>query len=124
MLSKNVPDFTAGEISINSLLPGIGMPFYPQHQGNEGANIFIQDKGQMQIDKEIIDVQEGSIVRIAPSGLRRINPSESMQYTVAQMRENSLRQYGFEDDIVPKQSVTWGRRGPVLSGYTSLLYLI
>lgn len=85
------------------------MPFYHQHQENEEVYIFIQGKGQMQVDGEIIDVQEGSVVRIAPNGLRtwRNNSTEPLLYIVAQMRANSLRQYGFGDGVVPEKVVTW-----------------
>ena len=106
---KDKLGFTACEISINSLPPGTGMPFHHTHQENEEVYIFIQGKGQMQIDGEIIDVQEGSIVRIAPNGLRtwRNNSNEPLLYIVAQMRENSLRQYGLGDGVVPEQMVAW-----------------
>ncbi|MBI3561512.1 MAG: cupin domain-containing protein [Gammaproteobacteria bacterium] len=106
---KDIVGFTGSEISINSLPPGAGMPFYHQHQENEEIYIFIQGRGQMQIDGEIIDVQEGSVVRIAPNGLRtwRNNSHEPLLYIVAQMRANSLRQYGFGDGVVSEKKVTW-----------------
>ena len=106
---KNMVGLTGCEISINSLPPGAGMPFHHTHQENEEVYIFIQGKGQMQIDGEIVDVQEGSIVRIAPSGLRtwRNNSNAPLLYIVAQMRENSLKQYGLGDGIVPQKEVLW-----------------
>lgn len=106
---KNMVGLTGCEISINSLPPGAGMPFHHTHQENEEVYIFIQGKGQMQIDGEIIDVQEGSIIRIAPNGLRtwRNNANEPLLYIVAQMRENSLKQYGLGDGIVPQKEVLW-----------------
>jgi len=106
---KDMAGFTGCEISINSLPPGAGMPFHHAHEENEEVYIFIQGKGQMQIDGEILEVQEGSIVRIAPNGLRtwRNNSNEPLLYIVAQMRENSLRQYGFGDGIVPEKAVSW-----------------
>jgi len=106
---KDMAGFTGCEISINSLPPGAGMPFHHQHQENEEVYIFIQGKGQMQVDGEIINVQEGSVVRIAPNGLRtwRNNSNEPLLYIVAQMRENSLRQYGLGDGVIPEKAVTW-----------------
>ncbi len=106
---KDIADFTGCEISINSLPAGAGMPFYHQHQENEEVYIFIQGKGQMQVDGEIIDVKEGSIVRIAPEGQRtwRNNSNEALLYIVVQMREKSLRQYGFGDGIVAEKKVAW-----------------
>lgn len=106
---KDKLQFTGCEISVNSLPPGAAMPIYHQHQENEEVYVFIQGQGQMQIDGEIVDVKEGSVVRIAPSGVRtwRNNGNEPLQYIVIQMRENSLRQYGIGDGIVLEQPVTW-----------------
>lgn len=85
------------------------MPIYHQHQQNEEVYIFIQGKGQMQVDGEVIDVQEGSIVRITPKGERiwRNNSNEPLLYIVIQTRESSLTQYGLADAIVPGKAVTW-----------------
>jgi len=106
---KDILGFTGCEISINSLPPGAGMPFYHQHKDNEEVYIFIQGKGQVQVDDEVIDVQEGSIVRIAPNGQRtwRNNSNEPLLYIVIQMKENSLRQYGLGDGIVAEKAVAW-----------------
>jgi mannose-6-phosphate isomerase-like protein (cupin superfamily) len=106
---KDIVGFTGCEISVNSLPPGAGMPFYHTHQQNEEVYIFIQGKGQMQVDGAVIDVQEGSIVRIAPNGERtwRNNSNEPLLYIIVQMRENSLNQYGIGDGVVPDKSVIW-----------------
>ena len=106
---KDILGFTGCEISINSLPPGAGMPFYHQHKDNEEVYIFIQGKGQMQVDDEVINVQEGSIVRIAPNGQRtwRNNSNEPLLYIVIKMKENSLRQYGLGDGIVAEKAVAW-----------------
>jgi len=106
---KDMVGLTGCEISINSLPPGAGMPFHHTHQDNEEVYMFIQGKGQMQIDGEIVGVKEGSIVRIAPGGLRtwRNNSNEPLHYIVVQMRENSLRQYGLGDGVIPEKTVSW-----------------
>lgn len=106
---KDLLGFTGGEISLNSMAPGVGMPIYHQHQQNEEVYIFIQGKGQVQVDGEVIDVHEGSIVRIAPNGERtwRNNSDEPLLYIIIQMRENSLEQYGLGDAKVPEKVVSW-----------------
>lgn len=106
---KDLVGFTGCEISINSLPPGAGMPFYHQHQENEEVYIFIKGKGQMQIDGEVVNVQEGSIVRIATKGQRtwRNNSTEPLFYIVVQMKENSLRQYGLGDGVIAERAVSW-----------------
>lgn len=106
---KDLLDLTGCEISINSMAPGAGMPIYHQHQENEEVYIFIQGKGQMQVDGEVIDVHEGSIVRIAPRGERiwRNNSNEPLLYIIIQVREKSLNQYGLGDATVPEKAVAW-----------------
>jgi len=106
---KDHVDFTGCEISINSLPAGGAVPFSHQHKENEEVYIFIKGHGQMQIDHEIVDVTEGSIVRIAPAGLRtwRNNSSEPLVYIVIQVRENSLRQHTFEDGIPNMDPISW-----------------
>ena len=106
---KDMVGFSGCEISINSMAPGAGMPIYHRHQQNEEIYIFIQGKGQVQVDGEVIDVQEGSIVRIAPDGERiwRNNSNEPLLYIIIQVRENSLNQYGLGDATVPEKAVAW-----------------
>ncbi len=106
---KDLVAFTGCEISINSMAPGAGMPIYHQHQQNEEVYIFIQGKGQVQVDGEVVDVQEGTIVRIAPKGERvwRNNSTEQLLYIIIQVRENSLNQYGLGDATVPEKAVIW-----------------
>ncbi len=106
---KDALGFTSCEISVNSMAPGAGMPIYHQHQQNEEIYIFIQGKGEVQVDNEIIKVQEGTIVRIAPNGERtwRNTSNEPLRYIVIQARENSLNQYGLEDATVPEKEVIW-----------------
>ena len=106
---KEMLGLTSCEISINSTAAGNGMPIYHNHQQNEEIYIFIQGTGQVQIDGEVIDVQEGTIVRIAPNGERiwRNNSKEPLQYIIIQARENSLAQYGLEDATVPEKSACW-----------------
>ena len=106
---KDMVGFTGCEISINSMAPGAGMPIYHQHKQNEEVYIFIQGKGQVQVDGEVIDVQEGTIVRIAPNGERiwRNNSNEPLLYIIIQVKENSLIQYGLGDATVPEKAVTW-----------------
>ena len=106
---KDILGLTSCEISINSMAPGSGMPIYHQHSNNEEIYIFIQGKGQIQIDGEVVNVQEGSIVRIAPKGERiwRNNSNEPLLYIIIQAQQNSLKQYGLKDATVPEKAASW-----------------
>lgn len=106
---KETLGFTGMQISLNKLPAGASVPFYHQHKENEEAYIFIKGKGQMQIDKETIDVEEGSIVRVSTNGSRclRNNSNEELQYICVQARENSLNHETFEDGIPGADPVEW-----------------
>ncbi|MBR9884095.1 MAG: cupin domain-containing protein [Oceanospirillales bacterium] len=107
---KDLLGLTGCEISINSMSPGAGMPVYHNHRQNEEVYIFIQGKGQLQIDGDILDVREGSIVRIAAGGERiwRNNSDNVLVYIIIQVKENSLIQYGINDADIPEKAASWG----------------
>jgi mannose-6-phosphate isomerase-like protein (cupin superfamily) len=109
MFLKEALGFTGCEVSVNSLAPHTGMPIYHTHKENEEVYIFIQGQGQVSVDDEVIDVKEGSIVRIAPEGKRvwRNTADEPLVYIIIQVREHSLQQYSLEDADVPNEPVTW-----------------
>ncbi len=106
---KDAMGLTSTEISINAMPPGQGMPFHHTHRQNEEIYIFIHGQGQVQVDGEMFDVREGSVVKIAPKGERvwRNNGSEMLVYIVMQMREGSLQQWGTGDADVPQKPVVW-----------------
>ena len=106
---KELLGFTGMQISLNKLPAGAKVPFYHQHKENEEAYIFIKGKGQMQIDKDTFDVEEGSIVRVSTKGSRclRNNSSEELQYICVQAKENSLNIDTFEDGIPGSEPVSW-----------------
>lgn len=106
---KDMLGLTSCEISINSMAPGGSMPIYHTHHQNEEVYIFIQGKGQVQVDGEVIDVKEGTMVRIGPNGERiwRNHSNEPLLYIIIQARENSLAQYGVHDATIPEKPAHW-----------------
>jgi len=78
-------DLSSAEISLNRLEKNSSMPFFHKHHKNEEIYIFIKGKGEIQIDDDIIPIQEGSVVRIAPEGVRCWRSlDESLHYIVIQ----------------------------------------
>ncbi len=77
---------TSSEISLNKLPPKASMPFHHKHQRNEEIYIFIKGKGEFQIDDQIFPVSEGTVVRVAPDGVRcwRNLSVEPLYYIVVQ----------------------------------------
>ncbi len=106
---KEQMGLTSAEISINALPAGEGMPFHHTHKQNEEIYIFLNGTGQVQIDDEVLEVKEGTILKIAPNGVRtwRNNGSEMLVYLVLQMKDNSLVQWGLQDADVPEKEVAW-----------------
>ncbi len=106
---KELLGFTGMQISMNKLPAGVSVPFYHQHKQNEEAYLFVKGKGQMQVDGETFDVEEGSVVRIAPHGSRvlRNNSNEDLHFIVIQAQEGSLKQETFEDGIPSSSPVAW-----------------
>ena len=68
---KELLNLSGMEISVNRLAPGEGIPFRHKHRENEEVYIFVRGRGQFQVDGEVFDVEEGSVVRVAPAGVRR-----------------------------------------------------
>jgi mannose-6-phosphate isomerase-like protein (cupin superfamily) len=96
---------TGMEVSLNKFPPGASMPFYHKHQEHEELYIFIKGRGQFQIDDEVIDVGEGTVIRVAPDGIRtwRNNSSEDIYYIVIQAKAGSLSGEEISDGIAVKQ---------------------
>jgi len=106
---KDHLNLTSMQLSLNKLPPGVTVPFYHAHKNNEELYIFTGGKGQMQIDDEVLDVEEATVVRIAPAGWRvwRNNSSEDLYCIVLQAKEGSLEGDTFDDGIPSEKAVTW-----------------
>lgn len=107
---KDELNSTGCEISVNSLAPGKSAPFMHAHKENEEIYVFLQGRGQMQIDGETFDVGEGAIVRIAPAGMRiwrNTSETDHLLAMIIQVRENSLNQYSAGDGIRSDQAAVW-----------------
>lgn len=47
---------------------GISMPFYHKHRENEELYIFVKGQGEFKIDDEILEIKEGTVIRVAQEG--------------------------------------------------------
>lgn len=106
---REILGLTGMQVSLNRLPAGRALPFSHQHKQNEELYIFIKGSGQMQIDGEIVEIKEGTVVRVTPEGNRtwRNNSQEDLYYVVIQAKEGSLLQDTFEDGIPCEQAPTW-----------------
>src|SRR5437588_12117496 len=69
---KDAAQFTAMEVSFTSIPAGKNTPYVHHHKQDEEAYIFISGIGRMQVDDDIFDVSEGTVVRVATPGKRAI----------------------------------------------------
>jgi mannose-6-phosphate isomerase-like protein (cupin superfamily) len=109
LFTRDLLNFSSMQFSMNKLPAGKGAPFLHAHKANEEAYIFVKGNGQLQVDGEYIDVEEGSIVRIGTPGLRAIrnNSSEDLYFIVVQAKEGSLGDDTFGDGIPSDDPVNW-----------------
>jgi len=96
---KDPTKATGSEISFNSLLPKTEQPYFHIHYKNEETYIILKGFGFFQVDGKYFDIKEGSVIRVAPDGIRGIRNSseETMIYIVIQSKENSLEEYTTND---------------------------
>ena len=59
---------TGTEISFQILLPNTDIPFLHQHKKHEETYIILKGTGQFQVDGNIFNIKEGSVIRVAPDG--------------------------------------------------------
>jgi mannose-6-phosphate isomerase-like protein (cupin superfamily) len=106
---KELLGLTGMEISFGVLLPGAAMPFHHKHRENEEVYLFLQGCGQMLIDGEVLDVCEGTAVRITPAGVRtwRNTGDELLFFVVIQAKEGTLSQWTLSDGIGVPDAVGW-----------------
>ena len=77
-------------------------------QKSRETYIILKGAGYYQVDEDYFPVKEGSVIRVAPEGVRSLcNTSEvDMVYICIQAKENSLEEYTTDDgkriDYTPK----------------------
>ncbi len=92
-------NLTGCEISVNVVPIGFKLPFNHQHIQNEEIYIVLKGEGIITVDKEKVNVKEGSILKIAPNAIRTLENTgnTSFEYICIQAKENSLEQFGLKD---------------------------
>lgn len=100
---------SGAELSFQLLPAGVELPFFHSHKQNEEIYIILKGNGQMQVDGDIINLSEGSVVRIAPTGVRCLKSAadSAMTYMVIQVKENSLQQWTGGDGELVSAEPKW-----------------
>ena len=99
---KEVLALTGMEISVTAVPAGGQSPFFHSHKQNEEIYVVIEGSGQMQLDGEVIDLEEGSMISVFPSCARALRASANSQlvYLCIQAKANSLEQYTKTDGVM------------------------
>ncbi len=102
-------DLTGSEISVNELPAGVSVPFVHSHKRNEEVYIILAGKGQLHIDGDEFDVEEGSVIRIDPAGARCLKADNQtpIRFICIQTEAKSLVQFTENDGIPVDSKPTW-----------------
>ena len=96
---KDATGSTSCEISFGSLPSGGAVPFFHSHKENEEIYIILSGAGKFQVNNEVFDIAEGSVVRVATNCDRNIKCTSTapLVYICIQAKEGSLGGYTMTD---------------------------
>lgn len=108
---KEPTQSTGTEISFTTIPPKSELGYFHIHNKDEETYIILKGFGFYQVDEDCFPIQEGSVIRVAPEGVRSLcnTSDESMVYICIQSKANSLEEYTAEDGkrctILPKWKI-------------------
>jgi mannose-6-phosphate isomerase-like protein (cupin superfamily) len=110
---KDALRLTGMEVSLGVIPAGHGTPFLHAHRQNEELYIFVKGRGQFVVDGEVLAIQEGTVVRVAPAGARawRNTSSEDLYYIVVQAKAGTLVNGTITDGVEVPGSPEWNQQG-------------
>ena len=96
---KDATGATSCEISFGTLTTGQAVPFFHSHKENEENYIILSGAGRFQVNDDVFDIAEGSVIRVATNSDRNIKctSAEPMTYICIQAKEGSLGGYTMTD---------------------------
>ena len=96
---------TGAEMSFQRIEPGAGVGFLHTHKTHEELYIIVKGKGEYQVDGEVFPISDGSVIRVAPDGMRalRNNGTEPMVMICVQYKAGS---FGKDDDIMTDGNIS------------------
>lgn len=96
---KDAAGQTSCEISFGSLPSGQAVPFFHSHKENEENYIILSGAGKFQVNGDVFDIAEGSVIRVATNCDRNLKctSEEPMIYICIQAKEGSLGGYTMTD---------------------------
>ena len=96
---KDAAGQTSCEISFGTLPSGQAVPFFHSHKENEENYIILSGAGKFQVNGDVFNVAEGSVIRVATNCDRNLKctSEELMVYICIQAKEGSLGGYTMTD---------------------------
>nr|WP_321354867.1 cupin domain-containing protein [uncultured Draconibacterium sp.] len=90
---------TGTEISYTTIPPKSELGYFHIHYKDEETYIILKGSGYYQVDDDCFPIQEGSVIRVSPDGVRSLcnTSDENMVYICIQSKENSLEEYTTDD---------------------------
>lgn len=102
---------TGSEMSFQTLLPGQDSGFLHTHKTHEELYIILKGEGQYQVDGEIFNVSEGSIIRVSPDGKRALKNvgGENLTMLCIQYKANSFTDADspMTDGVILQEELKW-----------------
>lgn len=100
---------TGTEISFSTIPPNKDLGYFHIHSKDEETYIILKGSGFYQVDDDCFPIQEGSVIRVAPKGIRSLcnTSNEEMVYICIQSRENSLEEYSTDDGRRVESNALW-----------------
>ena len=102
---KDATGATSCEISFGTLPSGTAVPFFHSHKANEENYIILSGAGKFQVDDNVFDVAEGSVIRVSTNCDRNLKctSAEAMTYICIQAKEGSLGGYTMTDAAITER---------------------
>lgn len=96
---KEAAEASSCEISFGTLASGAAVPFFHSHKANEENYVILSGTGRFQVDDDVFDIGEGSVVRVSTRCDRNLKctSTEPMTYICIQAKEGSLEGYTMTD---------------------------
>lgn len=100
---------TGGEFSFQVFQPGTETGFLHTHKTHEELYFFLSGEGQFQVDGEIFPVSEGSVVCVAPAGVRSVrnNGSAPLIMLCVQYKGDTFTADDAADGVILNEPVKW-----------------
>ncbi len=98
-----------GEFSFQVFQPGMETGFLHTHKTHEELYFFLSGKGEFQVDGQVFPVEEGSVARVAPDGMRSVhnNGTAPLVMLCVQYRGNTFTAADAADGVILNEPVNW-----------------